>query len=635
MKVEDDPRYDRFLRVIFVGKKFQIDQDCVDKNRLNERVNKLCQELHINADDLYDNNNEEYFEQLMRAYGPIENKKKKKSPYIGNTSLNISLQNSLISPTSSGLPTIQNNFQFSPPSKLQQFGISNTNFNSPTSMNLGGSGGSPGVSQGLNQSTLIGHRASIRLTSTLNLNSPQNFVTQQSLIQHSQNQSQEPKKPVTVGKISFRPARAPMSSQRRSQLNLSPNSFITQPQGIDTQSNYQVQLAQKMYEKEKDRVEKFKKVRQNAINLAQQTVQRYQEKLNHKIINFDRFKQNMQRKNQEDQKRIEMNQQKRANARDNLSRTLREIETKSQSIHDIRFQEISQLTNKRSQREKQMSTSQFLTFKKKIEEEQMNQKIMPKVKKRENQEIGLYLQRLEYKIQKGQEKAQKILHDTNMMRTSKFESMLQETQNKHRGIIDHHFNRSLDRVITKDSQIENKIKKKIAQEDNKRNHIRQIISQKFDRSRSIRDDLKYQDDRKKKETIEKLEYKMQKPLNVSQQRDIETQKKREMNSLRQLDVQENYRSVKDSILLQKAKVMTKMHKIDEVKRQAEEHNKKVIEKLKFNNLIAERNLLQDLNPREILVKAKLNLTLQATGQSPKNSLRLRNSNRNSVSHNEN
>jgi hypothetical protein len=62
-------------------------------------------------------------------------------------------------------------------------------------------------------------------------------------------------------------------------------------------------------------------------------------------------------------------------------------------------------------------------------------------------------------------------------------------------------------------------------------------------------------------------------------------------------------------LLEKAKVMNKMHKIDEIKRQAEDHNKKVIEKLKFSNLIAERSLMHELNPREILVRAKLNLTL--------------------------
>ena len=37
--------------------------------------------------------------------------------------------------------------------------------------------------------------------------------------------------------------------------------------------------------------------------------------------------------------------------------------------------------------------------------------------------------------------------------------------------------------------------------------------------------------------------------------------------------------------------MNKMHKIDEMKRQAEEHNKKVIEKLKFSNLVAERSLI--------------------------------------------
>lgn len=83
-----------------------------------------------------------------------------------------------------------------------------------------------------------------------------------------------------------------------------------------------------------------------------------------------------------------------------------------------------------------------------------------------------------------------------------------------------------------------------------------------------------------------------------------------------LDVKENYMKSKESLMLDKAKVMNKMFKIDQSRREAEELKKNVLEKMKFSNLLAERDIMSNFKPKEILVKAKLNLTLQATGSSP-------------------
>lgn len=52
-----------------------------------------------------------------------------------------------------------------------------------------------------------------------------------------------------------------------------------------------------------------------------------------------------------------------------------------------------------------------------------------------------------------------------------------------------------------------------------------------------------------------------------------------------------------------------MHKIEENKRQAELYNRRVIEKLKVGYMVAERDVMKTLNPKDILIKAKLNLTL--------------------------
>lgn len=48
-------------------------------------------------------------------------------------------------------------------------------------------------------------------------------------------------------------------------------------------------------------------------------------------------------------------------------------------------------------------------------------------------------------------------------------------------------------------------------------------------------------------------------------------------------------------------------------------------------MVAERDVMKTLNPKDILIKAKLNLTLQVTGNSPMKGFRKRDFNRKSMS----
>ena len=60
---------------------------------------------------------------------------------------------------------------------------------------------------------------------------------------------------------------------------------------------------------------------------------------------------------------------------------------------------------KRRQAEKQMSTSQFISLKKKYDEDENNRINKPYNTKRQQNETSMFLQRLEKRIQQGQEKA--------------------------------------------------------------------------------------------------------------------------------------------------------------------------------------------------------------------------------------
>jgi hypothetical protein len=60
---------------------------------------------------------------------------------------------------------------------------------------------------------------------------------------------------------------------------------------------------------------------------------------------------------------------------------------------------------KRRQAEKQMSTSQFISLKKKYDEDENNRINKPYNTKRQQNETSMFLQRLERRIQQGQEKA--------------------------------------------------------------------------------------------------------------------------------------------------------------------------------------------------------------------------------------
>lgn len=61
-------------------------------------------------------------------------------------------------------------------------------------------------------------------------------------------------------------------------------------------------------------------------------------------------------------------------------------------------------------------------------------------------------------------------------------------------------------------------------------------------------------------------------------------------------------------MLHKAKVINKMYRIELNKKEVEDHKKNVQEKIKRENLLIERDL-QNINPKEVLMRAKLNLTL--------------------------
>lgn len=73
-----------------------------------------------------------------------------------------------------------------------------------------------------------------------------------------------------------------------------------------------------------------------------------------------------------------------------------------------------------------------------------------------------------------------------------------------------------------------------------------------------------------------------------------------------------------------------MQRIDSYKREIEEHKKLINGKIKWESMMAEREVLQTLNPKEILINAKLNLTLKASSSPNSRLMRGRSKNRNSL-----
>eukprot|EP00347_Sterkiella_histriomuscorum_P017338 403349768 len=600
------------------------------KTKLTEKAVQICKDLHINPDDMidksldfflksgkdlrevaelrynhYQNKRIKYFEQIIKIIGPLT-KKKQRSPYLNNSMININQ----LQDNQSLLPQIQPNSNNNA-NKLQVYNLqqSLTNTNSPTRQR--------------------------RDAAASNLIQLSPLMPQQT--------NQETKKPVTVGKVSFRPAN--LSQDQRllvNQSNASGDGFITQqnrsqsPQirgsiGLGfpgttrfNNKNYQVQLAQKLVEKEQERVNKLRKVRINAVMLAEQEIQKYEEKIQTKHQKFGMFQESMKRKQSEDQRRVLAQEQKRNQARNFFSQTQKQLETKSQTIYDSRLQEISQLSLQKSQREQKMSSSQYLKLKQKLQEEMHYSSKQSQLKRIEEHETSQFLDRLESKVDRGQQKAQKYLQDNLANFTNKFETSLHETYKNYRGLVEQQFNTSVDRVKMKDMMIETKLRKKQEEESKRRNQIRNLISSKFDRNKSIRDNMLHQQESKIKATLDRIDQKFKVHETLSGQREIENMKRKEINTLRMLDVRENFMKSKEYLLLDKARVMNKMQRIDDTRRQADEIKKSVIDKLKFSNLLAERDVLTNIKPKEVLIRAKLNLTLQATEGSPRNRSKRRN-----------